>query len=99
MAFRFSLFKTPGHQRFDYAPLYYDAEKEELKERLKAAGHQLEEDKVEGEYRRMKLAHEFSAMRRKSAAFARRQKSKSRLRFIIILGLLSYLCYWFLTNF
>lgn len=36
MAFRFNLFSTPQHHRvFNYQPVYYDPEKERLKEKLK----------------------------------------------------------------
>ena len=39
MAF-FSLFKTPRHRSFNYKPLYYNEQKEELEERLRAAEKQ-----------------------------------------------------------
>lgn len=36
MAFRFNLFSTPQHHRvFNYQPVFYDPEKERLKEKLK----------------------------------------------------------------
>ena len=37
MALRFGLFKTPKHKVFNYKPLYWDPEKEELNERIKRA--------------------------------------------------------------
>ena len=32
-----NMFRTPKHQKFIYHPRYYDPEKEELKERIRAA--------------------------------------------------------------
>jgi len=33
----FNFFKTPGNQKFDYIPRYYDANKEDLQKRLKVS--------------------------------------------------------------
>ena len=38
------MFRTPKHQKFIYHPRYYDPEKEELKERIRAARGQQDND-------------------------------------------------------
>ncbi|WP_367392149.1 hypothetical protein [Lewinella sp. LCG006] len=41
------MFKVPQHQKFDYKPMYYDPQKEELEERIKGL-KELQKDDVEG---------------------------------------------------
>ncbi|MEL6836734.1 MAG: hypothetical protein AAFP77_27275 [Bacteroidota bacterium] len=42
-----SLFRVPKHQKFDYKPMYYDPQKEELQERLKEL-RELQQDDIDG---------------------------------------------------
>jgi len=42
MALKF--FKIPKHQRFDYKPRFWDADKEDLEKRMKASGNSKETD-------------------------------------------------------
>ena len=42
-----SLFRVPKHQQFDYKPMYYDPQKEELEERLQSL-RELQKEDIEG---------------------------------------------------
>lgn len=94
--FRLSIFKQTRHNRFSYQPIYYDPVKEELAQRVKSI--QAENEEYGAAYRRLKISSEFTSIRKNSAIFGRKQKAKSRVRFILILILLSYICYWVLTR-
>ncbi|MDR2585037.1 MAG: hypothetical protein LBC84_02285 [Prevotellaceae bacterium] len=49
MAIRLSFFKTPKHRVFNYKPLYYNAEKEELQERLARIRAEMEREAGTGD--------------------------------------------------
>jgi len=86
--------RTPRHQRFDYKPRYFDADKNELEERL--AKYKKNTDKTA------------SAKRGISRGFARKSSggyrggkahSRSNVRLIVILFILIALTYYFLVNY
>ncbi len=90
-------FKGAKPRRFDYQSRYYDAAKEDLENRVKAAKR--ESENMENAGRMARLEKEFESIREKSYSFKKRETSKSRLRFILILFVITYLCYWLLTRF
>lgn len=96
-SFRFSIFKQPRHQRFEYQPRYYDPVKEELDARVKQIKAENQEE-YSSEYRRLKISREFAQHRKSSVLNVQKQKSKSLVRLILIVASLSYICYWILTK-
>lgn len=89
----FSLFtKTPTHQRFTYTPRYYDAKKEEMREREIRVRKELQmEQQKEGEpdVYRSRIAGSFRAARIRSKAPG--GVNSSLLRFGILLFLTLFL--------
>ena len=85
------MFKVPQHQKFDYKPMYYDPQKEELEERIKGL-KELQKDDIEGAKARIS-----SGMRSSYLAdqqYRKRQVLRSNLVLIgvvIMLIVLGYL--------
>ncbi|MFW5656217.1 MAG: hypothetical protein ACOCXS_00920 [Bacteroidota bacterium] len=87
------LFKIPRHRQFNYRPIYYNAEKEELQERIKKIEQEYgkkQESKVGKEYR--------PSIRRGIMRGNYRQvtkaKRQSNIRLIVILLVLFALAYY-----
>ena len=89
----FSFFKKPLHQKFDYKPRFYDAEKEERKARL--ARYQ------EGNGGEDAMKSRISAgFKRKSRSGGAGYSSKKRnLRLVAILVVLVWMTYHFLEKY
>ena len=81
-------FKVPKPKRFEYAPKYYDQQKEELEERIKAIKEQQD---TEGEAAKYRLGKFFQSRRRTS--FIQKQKQQSNVRLIVIIIVLFLLIY------
>ena len=91
-------FKHIKPNKFEYQPRYFDQEREEIRQRFHSIRSRMAVvDETEME-RLAKLSREFEVIRTKSYTYRQKQVSKSRFRFILILFVLSYLCYWFLTK-
>jgi len=91
-------FKLAKPNRFEYQPLYYDQEKEELEERVRARNPHnriLESDFS----RRERLKGEFTSIRDGSKSFMRKEAAKSRMRLAVILIVLAAITCWFLLRF
>ena len=97
MAFRLSFFKTPKHRVFNYQPLYYDAQKEDLDKRVARALAELEEKEraqriAAGEdprTREERLAYPGSSIRgsyQKAIVGNRRRAGDNRWMRLIIMG-------------
>jgi hypothetical protein len=86
--------KVPKHRKFDYVPRFYDAEKEELEERLKRYGDDsknstLMKERITDGFRQGYLGDDNY---RKSLA------KKSNLRLLYIIVILVLITYLFLTS-
>ncbi len=93
-----SLIKTPRHKRFNYKPMYYDAEQEEIRQRIEEAKRRVEAENrpagdVTSETVRLKLSDEWRRKSRKSAS------QQSNMRVAMIAGLLFILFYLYLFVF
>jgi len=94
--FRYSLFKSPKPLQYTYIPRYYDPEKEELHERIRAAKKDAG-DPIEGMKARIgKSYHERLRERNQSTRRAVRQ---SNTRVFVIIAVLFVLAYLFLTEY
>ncbi len=86
-----SLFRVPKHQQFDYKPMYYDPQKEELQERLKEL-KELQKEDIDGTKARIS-----SGMRstwNSDKEYRRKQVMRSNLilvGLVIMLLILGYL--------
>ncbi len=81
MAF-FNFFKTPHHQRFDYIPRYYDADKEDLERRLKIARQQQGDDPDAVKHRIS------SGFRRKQKAYKASSRAAGMRRNLVLIAIL-----------
>ena len=93
-----SLFRTPGHQRFNVTPRYYDPVKEDLDARtsqIKAEMAAEKGEEIDAEYSKMSGS-------RISGSFARRNVRKGPINIMqmVILALLIGLVagYWYFGN-
>lgn len=86
-----NFFKTAKHKQFEYSPRYYDQQKEELEQRIKAIKG---EQNSEGEITKYRLENFFQ--KRRSSSFAQKQKRQSNLRLVLIIIILGILVYFFL---
>lgn len=87
--FRF-LSRIPNHRKFEFAARYYDAEKEDLDKRVKAAMAESKNLKKEDIERRIRFSDSFNdvSMSRKSYSRIQHQKNMATVRFLIILSIL-----------
>ncbi|MGQ1889624.1 hypothetical protein ACT29H_04205 [Thermophagus sp. OGC60D27] len=98
---RFIFFKLPNHRKFQYDPIYYNAEKEKREERERRIRQEMglssEEDK---ETRRYGDLIRGGMRRRIKSHFevTRSQRKKSNLRLIIILIFLFVLFYYLMDS-
>ncbi len=86
-------FKTKSHKRFNLYTRYYDADKEQLKERIKAAEEKLKDRQ---DYNREGIARRisFESQTKQSWNSASRQTMMANLRLLGILIALCVACYW-----
>ncbi|GIV34343.1 MAG: hypothetical protein KatS3mg031_1878 [Chitinophagales bacterium] len=84
-------FKTARPRQFNYQTRYYDAEREDLEIRVKAARQASNNPEVAE--RQVRLSYEFTSMRSRMHSPRKREISRSRLRFILILLVIAYFCY------
>lgn len=83
--------KTPKHQRFKYIPRYYDADKEDLEERVRIA-------KGEAASEELTKARIRSGFKRKSRAGSTAPNARSGIRLIIITVVLFLITYLILSS-
>ena len=84
------LFKTPLHKRFEYKPLYYDADKEELQERIQAI-------EVEMGIKKENYTPTIAKGRiRRQMTKNRKLQKQSNIRLLIILAFLAAIVYFVL---
>lgn len=96
---KFSLFKRAQHKKFHHVPIYYDERKEKLKDiedRAKAElGQETDstyQDRIKGSMRRYETNH------RTMASMADKEKKRSNIRIIVILGILFLVAYLLWTH-
>ena len=83
--------KTPKHQRFNYVPRYYDADKEDLEERVRLAkGEAGNADLTKSRIR--------SGFKRRSRAGSTNPSAKTAVRFLLIIAILVLFTYLILTS-
>jgi hypothetical protein len=83
--------KTPKHQRFNYIPRYYDADKEDLDERVRLAkGEAGDADLAKSRIR--------SGFKRRSRAGSTSNSAKSAIRLFLIIAILVLFTYMILTS-
>ncbi len=90
-----SFIKLHRNKRFDYQPLYYDAEKEELDQRVARIKKQIEAEKkgeLNSELLRERLRSDWQRGSRQSIV------SKSNYRIALIAGFLFMVVYLYLTT-
>ncbi len=95
---RFSIFKTPGHKRFDPIPRFYNPDKEYIEGKMNT--HKSEEDgkysdirnNIRNNYRNSKTGFGTSHLKRG-------KKSSSNIRLIVILIILIAITYYILTRY
>lgn len=90
-----SFIKLQRNKRFDYQPLYYDAEKEELEQRKARIKREVEAEKrgdVDTELLRERLRADWQRGNRQSAL------NKSNYRIALIAGFLFIVIYFYLTS-
>lgn len=90
----FKFFKTPRNKQFNYKPLYWDEEKEDLKKRVAAAE---KEALGEENYSREALKERMDF--RSQGKHIRRPDFMTNIRVLFIAGLLAlvvYFVYWYL---
>lgn len=86
-----SLFRVPKHQQFDYKPMYYDPQKEELEERLKSL-RELQKEDLEGT--KARIASGMRSSYQADQAYRQRQVLRSNLILagvVIMLLILGYM--------
>mgnify|MGYP000421397754 CR=1 FL=1 len=89
--------KINRHRSFDYTPMYYNPEKEDLDNRVKAIKAQMEENSESSDAdREARLRAQF---KQNSSSLSYKSKNmSSTIRMIIILGLVLYLGYVVFSN-
>ena len=96
---KFSFIKLPQHRKFDITPIYYDAAKEERKERernirMELGLNPLDEEEA-GQFRN-RLKGKMSRRIKGNFEVARSARKKSNIRLVIILIALMALFYYLL---
>lgn len=85
-----SLFRVPKHQQFDYKPMYYDPQKEELQERLKAI-KELQKEDIDGA--KARIASGIRSTHNADKTYRRNQVQRSNLVFASVVLMLLTLVY------
>ena len=89
-----SFIKLPRHKKFEYKPLYYDARKEALQERIKKIKREMEEDKNIDPKERINREIEKKWQRNNY----KQQINFSNIRIFVIFSFLVGLMYYLLKN-
>lgn len=101
MSLKFSLFKTPKPKGFNYKPLYYNPEKEDLMQRVKEAQQNSDEQKA-GDLglRKIRISQSFSKRKMQTGHLnlLQNQAKKQRMRIILIASVLFALFYFWLKS-
>ena len=89
--------KINRHRTFDYTPMYYDAQKEDLDNRVKAIKEEIGDKDDNAEVNReARLRAQF---KQNSETLSHKSKNRSSsIRMVIILALVLYLGYLVFTN-
>jgi 2'-5' RNA ligase len=90
-----SLFKTPRHRKFDYRPIYYNQQKEELQERIRKIEQEMGVGKPSDSNYKPTIQ---KGQMRGHFREARRLKKQSNARLLIILLALFALAYFLIYN-
>ena len=89
--------KINRHRNFDYTPMYYNPEKEELDNRVKAIKESMGEKGSEDDKDREAVLR--ARFKQNSDSLSYKSKNRSNtIRMLIILGLVLYLGYIVFTN-
>ena len=91
---RFSFFKTPRHRKFDFPTRYYDADKEELEERIKQAQAEVDAERGVENEEGVYVSRIKGQIRKQSHRRSRRMQKQSNLRLLIIIAALVALAYY-----
>ena len=89
-----SMFRVPKHQQFDYKPMYYDPQKEELQERLQGL-EKLRQGDVDGTKARISSGLRGGYLSDQN--YRRNQVLRSNLTLIGIIAMLAVLGYFVLS--
>lgn len=89
-----SLFRVPKHQQFDYKPMYYDPQKEELEERLKSL-RELQQEDIEGT--KARIASGMRSTYQADQAYRKQQVLRSNLILVGVVIMLIILGYMLLN--
>lgn len=92
------LFNTIKHtpKEFGYKPLFYDAEQEELEQRIKARENR---EITSTEAMKFRMRQEFSRQRRNQTVQQRKHSKHSSLRLLVLIIALSVISYVVLDRF
>ncbi len=90
-----SLFKTPRHRQFNYRPLYYNQQKEELQERIRKIEQEMGVKKPDESGYRTGIQR---GQMRGHFRDTKRLKKQSNVRLLIILLALFALAYYLVYN-
>lgn len=90
-----SLFKTPRHRQFNYRPIYYNQQKEELQERIRKIEQEMGVNKKEDSNYRPGIQR---GQMRGHFRDVKRLKRQSNVRLLIILLALFALAYYLIYN-
>ncbi len=88
------MFRVPKHQQFDYKPMYYDPQKEELQERLKEL-EELRKSDVDGAKARISSGLRGGYLA--DQGYRRKQVMRSNLTLVAIIAMLAVLGYFVLS--
>ena len=79
-----SFFRTYKNKQFNYIPVYYDQQKEELQERIRKIEAEAKGDKTDEEFNRSIIKGSFRHM----SAYRTKGNRASSLRIVIIIAIL-----------
>lgn len=88
----FGIFKKFNHRKFNYTTRYYDKEKE----KLDAIVGKYNKDIDQTELRKRRISSGFAS--KKSPSIKTKNTRQANIRLLIIIALLSYISYMFLTS-
>lgn len=94
MAIIGGFFKRQKHQRFEYKPRYWDPNKEDLDNRIKAAQGTPDNDP---ESMKRRISNNLRRSYKSSNRSAHASSKRSTIMLILIIGALFVLSYYFLT--
>jgi len=95
-------FKLPSHRVFDYKPMYYDEEEEAITRQLKKKKFLdgLTDEQLEDEYHKEKVRLKFQKKRDEVMTISKGRSvgedGRSNIRVVIIIFILSAICYFIL---